>query len=186
MACRVLVDPPTLLDRRRRMQKPTPGWTRTISLMAVVLAWGCLWACQEDRHEPAKPFQRVTLSGQTFELELALDGESRYQGLSDRDQVPPNGGMLFVFPRPRRMDFVMRRCRVPIDLVFLDPGGRVVATHAMTVEPPQTPENQLRRYTSGYPAQFAIELPGGALAQLNLITGMKVQLPTDALKHRSR
>ena len=153
--------------------------------MAMGFAAVCLTACQED-HASGEPFEPVTLAGQTFILELALDPESRYQGLSDRDQVAPNGGMLFVFPEPRRMDFVMRRCRVPIDLVFLDPGGRIVATHAMTAEPPHTPEKQLRRYTSGYPAQFAIELQGGLLARLNLTAGMKVQLPTDDLKHRAR
>ena len=126
----------------------------------------------------------LNISGHSLTAEVAHTPMSRAKGLMHRDSLDENSGMLFVFPRPRRLDFVMRRCRVPIDLVFLDPGGRVVATHAMTVEPPQTAENQLRRYTSGYPAQFAIELQGGTLAQLNLTTGMKVQLPTDDLKHR--
>lgn len=130
--------------------------------------------------------QRVVLAGQVFLLELALDQQARFQGLSDRSQIAPNGGMLFVFPRAQVVEFVMRRCPVPIDVIFLDPGGRVVATHAMRVDPPDTPEQQLTRYPSYYPAQFAIEIRGGSLNRLQLRPGQKIGLPLQALKQRAR
>ncbi|MEM7577657.1 MAG: DUF192 domain-containing protein [Planctomycetota bacterium] len=128
----------------------------------------------------------VTLGDQTFTLELALDNDTRFQGLSDRAYLAPDGGMLFVFPRPRNLEFVMRRCLVPIDIIFLDAGGRVTASHAMTVEPYDRPERQLRRYGSQYRAQFAIELAGGTLETLDLQPGDRIELPLEDLKARAK
>src|SRR5690606_27892439 len=139
--------------------------------------------CASD--DPAAPTQRVTLNGRTFELELALDDESRYRGLSGREHIPEDGGMLFVFPYAREVHFVMRDCPNPIDVVFLGPNGRVVSMHAMRPEP-GVPESQLTRYASRWPVQFAIELRGGTLAELALEPGQRVDLPIEELKRRAR
>ncbi len=153
----------------------TVGW-----LMFAVLT-GCGGVA-----ETTPTHQRVVLGGRVFNLELALDGQARYQGLSDRREVSVEGGMLFVFPRAGVLQFVMRRCLVPIDLIFLGPNGRVVGTHAMVVEPFDRPEDELRRYTSRWPAQFAIELRGGTLGSFGLKPGTKVDLPLEALKKQAR
>ena len=55
----------------------------------------------------------------------------------------------------------------------------------MQIEPYDTPGNQLRRYSSVWPAQFAIELPGGTIDTLKLDLGMQIQLPFKALKHKA-
>ncbi len=125
----------------------------------------------------------VEIDGHRFELELALTKSTRFQGLSDRESIAEDGGMLFAFNAPEKLSFVMRRCPVPIDIIFLDPGGRIVAMHEMQVEPdPYAPDHELRRYTSRWPAQFAIELKGGTLRELDLQAGDKIALPTDELR----
>lgn len=58
--------------------------------------------------------------------------------------------------------------------------------HAMEVEPYDTPESAWQRYSSRYPAQFAIELRGGWLERLGLNRGDRVELPLTRLKERSR
>lgn len=123
----------------------------------------------------------VTIGGKTFKLELAITRAQRYQGLSDRGEIAADGGMMFVFADADHRTFVMRKCYVPIDIIFLDPGQRIVAMHAMTVEPYDTPEEKLKLYPSIWPAQYAIELAGGTLKKLNLKTGDKIpfQIPDD-------
>ncbi len=135
----------------------------------------------------------ATLAGQRLELELALDPSTRQRGLSGRDSIPRNGGMLFVFPDSAPRAMVMRDCLVPIDVAFLDPSGRVVAVHAMPVEPPRGPEEsrffyerRLPTYPSRLPAQFAIETAGGRLAELGVSVGDRVQLDARALAGRAR
>ncbi len=129
--------------------------------------------------------QAVMIDGQSFELELALDDASRAQGLSGRASIATDGGMLFVFPEAEERVFWMRGCLVPIDIVFLGPGGRVVAMHRMQVESADTPDEAMTRYPSRYPAQFALEFAGGTLDRLALEEGDRVDLPLAALKARA-
>jgi hypothetical protein len=135
----------------------------------------------------------VALGGETFALELALDPPTRQRGLSGRGEIPRNGGMLFVLPRPEPFAMVMRDCPAPIDVAFLDAQGRVVAVHEMAVEPPRAPgerplayESRLPQYGSGSPVHFAIETAGGRLREVGLGVGARVALDTRALIARAR
>ncbi len=140
-------------------------------------------ACTESESPPKAPLEVpetlwVEIAGEPFELELALDVATRYQGLSGRLAIEPNGGMLFVntVEGPRAM--VMRDCAIPIDVAFLDFAGEVVAIHEMRPELPHRPgesqsayESRLRVYRSGAPAGFAIETAGGRLDEVGLQVG---------------
>lgn len=156
---------------------------RVMQWAGVALVMGMLAGCKapaEDGNKPAT--QRVEINGRVFDLELAADRASRVRGLSDRPSIPENGGMLFVFPDAGVRHFVMRRCLVPIDIVFLSPTGRIVAMHEMQVEPYETPEDKLRRYSSHWPAQFAIEVKAGTIDELGLRKGQTIELPVAELK----
>ncbi len=160
---------------------------------------------------PSKPEEnapkviKVKLSGKPFTLELALKDETRFRGLSDRGEIPAGTGMLFVFPDSKVtvQRFVMRDCPNPIDIIYLDRAQRVTATYTMAPEPPRTEaekvntvfaggpewqktneeyERRLKPYPSRYPSQYVIELRGGALQELTLKEGDKVELPADDLK----
>ncbi|MBX3365362.1 MAG: DUF192 domain-containing protein [Phycisphaeraceae bacterium] len=145
--------------------------------------------------------ERVTLGGKTFLLELAADDATRVRGLSGRDEIAADGGMLFVFPRSQRLEFVMRDCLVDIDIIFVDGTGRITAMHEMKVEPPRREdepktddprldryEARLPRYSSRYDAQFAIELRGGTIATLSPRpeAGERVNLDVVRLKRLAR
>ncbi len=147
---------------------------------AAIVAW---WPAAEP-----PPLGRIaaTIGGERFVLELAVTPAQRYQGLSDRPAVPPRTGMLFIFPRSMRLSFVMRRCLVPLDLIYLDTSGRIVSMHTMTVEPADTPRDMEELYDSVWPALYAIELPGGTLAALPVKVGDTVELPMMDLKGMAR
>ena len=141
----------------------------------------------------------VKLGDRWFHLELALTDKIRYKGMGGRTHVEPDGGMLFGFPQSRPMNFVMRDCSIPIDIIFLDGSGRIVAMHEMLPEAPRGPgegtpgqlepnetyDRRLKPYPSRYAAQFVIELAGGTLKTLNLKEGDRVDLDTAALKSRA-
>lgn len=127
----------------------------------------------------------VELASRQFSLELALTPEQRYQGLSDRRELAADGGMLFVFPQPEVLSFVMRRCHVPLDIVYLNASGGIVAMHEMKLEPEGTPESGLKPYSSLWPAQYAIEVRGGTLRELGLRPGQVIQIPQE-LKQLAR
>ena len=141
---------------------------------------------------PNLPIEQVTIKDRTFNLEVARDHESRVQGLSGRSSIATDGGMLFVFPSPARQAFVMRDCLVDIDIIFLGPTGVVTATHAMKVDPRRDGEtnfeyeNRIKKYSSRFAAQYAIELQAGMIEKLGVRRGEKITLDFDKLKNMLR
>lgn len=134
------------------------------------------------------PYQTVKIGPRTFKLEVAATNEARVRGMGGRTEIKPDEGMLFVFPRAQRLSFVMRDCPIPIDVIFLDPSGRVTAVHAMQPEEPRRPgeddyayDARLKKYSSRFPAQFAVELQGGMAATLGVKEGDKIPLDTETL-----
>lgn len=169
-----------------RPREAASGWTWRDCGALVLLLIMLLCGCGSPSALSGQTID-VRIADRTFELEIAADDPARFQGLSDREHIPADGGMLFVYPRETTLTFVMRRCLVPIDLLFLDADGRVVRMHAMTVEPYDTPEADLARYSSApYPAQFAIEVAGGTIRELGVTAGEKIALPLDDLKRLAK
>ena len=125
---------------------------------------------------PAQYAGSVTIRGATWQVEVADTRELRYQGLSDRRDVPEGTGMLFVYPWPQEMSFCMRRCRIPLDIAFIDSDMRVMNMLTMELE---TYGLETRSYPSEGAAQFALEVPKGALAAAGVKVGDKVDFSPD-------
>jgi len=166
---------------------------RALALACLGLATACS-AADDVPPAPAAPETTpVRVGGEVLTVEVAVDPQTRFRGLSGRDRIDPQGGMLFVLPKPQRMQMVMRDCPVPIDVAFLDATGRVVALHEMVPEPPrkssETPfayEQRLPTYGSGEPIQFALETAGGRLAQLGVAQGDRLHFAAQEWLARAR
>ncbi len=187
--------------------------SRLLTLILLCLAMAACAATLPGCDEPAAggtdaSTETVKIGPTTFKLDLALDDEHRFKGLSGRTDIPADGGLLFVFPdrAVAKQAFVMRDCPVPIDIIYLDRSGRIVAMYEMAAETPRTDaekelsapagypdwaktnpayEARLKKYPSKYAAQFVIELKGGTLKTLGLKEGQKIQLDTASLKKRA-
>lgn len=165
---------------------------RTCAVAFSLLAVGVWWVTRVPALAPVEgDVAGIDLGGVRFAAELAVDPGTQHRGLSGRDQIDPLGGMLFAYPSPRAMQFVMRDCLVPIDIAFLDTAGRVVALHEMKVETPRQPwetprqyEARLPRYQSPPEAHFALEVAGGRFAELGVGVGALARFDTGAVLGR--
>ncbi len=54
-----------------------------------------------------------------FKVEVADNSASQYQGLSNRESLCPECGMLFLFSEKQDLNFVMRNMNFPIDIIFI-------------------------------------------------------------------
>jgi uncharacterized membrane protein (UPF0127 family) len=173
------------MDRRlTRPPRTLAANARTLTMMLVVTA---LAACSNPSTGPLS--ESITINGETFVVEVARDPAAREQGLMHREEVPADGGMLFIFPNAEQRAFWMGNCLVDIDIAFIDAGGRVTAIHTMKAESPRRTDEteadyrrRLPEYPSGYPAQFALELKAGSLDRLNVRIEDKITLDLDRLK----
>lgn len=165
----------------------------------LLLAGGGLMKGCENPQTPAITgnIAQVKISGQTYKLEIAATDSVRTLGLGGRKSIDEDGGMIFVFtPRNVRVqEFVMRDCPINIDIIYTDGAGRVLAAHEMKAEAPRGPdegqpgtfdnqkyEMRLKRYSSKFPATFAIELKEGSIKKLGVKEGDKVEMDTTGLK----
>ena len=104
------------------------------------------------------PVIRASLGGASLTVELAATHEQRYQGLSDRSYLAPDRGMLFVYPSPRPLTFVMRKMLIPLDFVWIRRGKVVGLNHEV---PPPKPGEFPRRIPSPSPADRVLEVNAG-------------------------
>ena len=161
--------------------------------MCLALVLVGLLGCEKTASGPDN-IETFQISGQPFQLELAMTNETRKRGLGGRTEIAADGGMLFIFQEARVQRFCMRDCLTEMDIVYLDPLGYITAIHTMPVEPPRQEgesdaeyENRLPGYPSGYPAKFVIELAPGTAKKIGLKKGKRVpDLDVDRLIELSK
>jgi uncharacterized membrane protein (UPF0127 family) len=103
-----------------------------------------------------------------FTVELATTPRQRAQGLMYRRDLAADRGMLFVYRRPKDVSMWMKNTFIPLDMLFIDEGGRVVRIAERTV-----PES-LQTISSGEPVLAVLELRGGSADRLGLSKGDEV------------
>jgi hypothetical protein len=114
------------------------------------------------------------LGGAKVAVEVAKDGPSRHRGLQNRASMPPDHGMLFVYPEPRILRFWMKDCSIPLSIAFFeelkDGGARVVNIEDMQ---PFDETGTL----SARPVRLALEMNQGWFARHGVKAGDTVALP---------
>ena len=112
-----------------------------------------------------------------FGVWIAADDESRERGLMYVRELPPDRGMLFVFERPQALAFWMKDTYLSLDLIFIDPAGRVlnVAAHARP--------HSLNPIRSEGDAIAVLEVLAGTARAIGLEAGRSVE-PADFANDR--
>ncbi|MDP3725624.1 MAG: DUF192 domain-containing protein [bacterium] len=62
----------------------------------------------------------ITVGDAPISVELANTSAKRMKGLSGRELLPPNEGLLFVFEKPENHSFWMRDMQFPIDIIWIN------------------------------------------------------------------
>lgn len=160
--------------------------------MLLGLSWS-LFTLRGCNKTPDAGKMEMKLGGKSYMLEIVDDDAKRQLGMGGRKEIPDGTGMMFVFKNSVTREFVMRDCPIAIDIIYLDGAQRVTAMHTMTVEEPRKEtelafqyESRLKKYSSRFGCQFAIEIAGGALKGLNIKPGDKLEFDGEALKKRAK
>ena len=61
----------------------------------------------------------------SFDIEVVTTDRERARGLMYRRSLPERSGMLFLYDRPQGATMWMKNTFIPLDMVFIAPGGTV-------------------------------------------------------------
>lgn len=100
--------------------------------------------------------------------ELADTPELRQQGLMHRRTLPPDHGMLFVFPRASMQSFWMKNTYISLDIMYFASNGNWVNTRA------HTPPLSEKSLPSAAPAQYVLEMIAGSGRRLGIGRGSRL------------
>ncbi|MBI2036305.1 DUF192 domain-containing protein [Candidatus Microgenomates bacterium] len=109
-----------------------------------------------------KPKQTtVTIRNQTFLLEVADNDNRRAKGLSKRDSINNQEGMLFIFDTAGFYSFWMKEMKFPIDILFIK-DNKIVTIYQSVPNPKNgTALTDLPLYKPREAANYVLEINAG-------------------------
>ncbi|RJQ33749.1 DUF192 domain-containing protein [Candidatus Parcubacteria bacterium] len=114
----------------------------------------------------APPSQHVEIGGQQLDVYVADTPAKQELGLSGREGLGFNEGMLFVFEKDDEYAFWMKDMKFAIDIIWIDASGKVVH-----IEPNLTPDTYPHTYRPDVPARFVLEVNAGFVERNNVQVG---------------
>jgi uncharacterized membrane protein (UPF0127 family) len=105
---------------------------------------------------------------QHFTVEVARTPEEQAHGLMNRQSLAPDRGMLFPYEPAQPVAFWMKNTLIPLDMVFISPGGKI-----LRIEPNVVPLS-LDPVGSGDAVEAVLELAGGRAAEAGISPGDQV------------
>ncbi len=99
---------------------------------------------------------QVHLGTTTLQAEVADTDALRSQGLSGRDSLPDDTGMLFVFGIPGKYGFWMKDMKFALDLVWISPEKKIVA-----IDRDVSPESYPKAFLPPTDVEYVLEVPAG-------------------------
>ena len=111
---------------------------------------------------------RIEFGGVTLTVEIAKSTADQQKGLSDRDSMASNHGMLFVFDTEANWGFWMNGMRFSLDIIWFDSQRHVVYIEQGLA--PCTPQD-CPIYSPPLAAMYVLEVNAGFVKNHNIVSG---------------
>jgi len=148
------------------------GLLAALSGLVLLAACAGAGAPRDAKGDPLEPLTITTASGEhRFMVEIADDDMERQRGLMEREPLADDRGMLFEFPDVAERGFWMRNTPSSLDIIYIDPRGRIVsiAKNATPMSDTVIPSNG--------PASGVLELRAGRADEIGARAGDRVSHP---------
>lgn len=109
----------------------------------------------------------IEINSNKIYVEIAENPEKQYKGLSFREKLAQDQGMLFVFDNKQIRSFAMRNMSFPLDIIWINENKIV------KIDKNLPPEGRItsHTYTSQEAIDRVLEVNGGLSDKLNIKTG---------------
>ena len=120
----------------------------------------------EEKSPTAAGLMPLLLNGERILVEVADTDALRTRGLSFRDELSSDRGMLFVLPSSEYAGFWMKDMKFSIDIIWLDEKKKIAH-----IEQAVSPESFPRIFYPDKKSLYVIEVPAGFSQKHNLRVG---------------
>lgn len=124
--------------------------------MGLVIIIGSVFLFLEKRLIRENPTRIVKINETSILAEIADTEEERSKGLSGRESLAEDEGLLFVFEEPGLYGFWMKDMNFAIDIIWIDE-----SRHVIGIERGVAPETFPNTFHSPGPVKYVLEVPSG-------------------------
>ena len=137
-----------------------------LGVLLGILIFAGIWffGRQEQPQVQIKP--TVTINDYELEIEIVRTPEEQARGLSGRESLEENAGMLFVYDQPTTPSFWMKEMNFPIDIIWIGNDRRIV-----DISENIAPETFPRLFRPRAPVQYVLETNAGWAKSHNISVG---------------
>ncbi len=113
----------------------------------------------------------ITINNQRFSVEIADSDQERETGLSFRDSLDPESGLLFIFENEDFHGIWMKDMNFSIDILWLDSDLEIIH-----IEENISPDTFPQTFVSPTKAKYVLEINAGEVKEFNLSLGQVATL----------
>lgn len=139
-------------------------------MFIFVIAGGLLFNLFLTNREP-KETAEIKVGGAKFKIEIAKSSLEQARGLSGRERLAEDAGMLFIFNGNSIRSFWMAGMQFPLDIIWIS-GNRVVG---ISKNLPPASSGNVQIYNSPEPVDRVLEINAGLADRLGIEPGDLVE-----------
>lgn len=133
-------------------------------IILIIVGFG-IWVFGNKVKEEKKT-SVLKINNVVLNIEVADTDAERVKGLSGRDALAENSGLLFVFEREAYYSIWMKEMNFPIDIAWLDKNKKIIH-----LESNVSPDTYPKTFVSKYPALYVLEVNAGFFSKNNIKVG---------------
>lgn len=156
----------------KRPNKPHLTSRIVVGIILVVLLTTLFWLVilgQQKLQEHKPCLRKLNSSECIVRLDFALDQASQEKGLGNRNSLPNNEGMMFVFESEGDRCFWMKDMKFNLDILWLNKEKKIVH-----IEPKVSPSSYPTSFCPSSPAQYVLEINADRAQKLGLSEGQQL------------
>lgn len=143
------------------------GLILTAGLLILAILAGLFWVNKTNAPSSrvcnpgeALPLSTISSDKAIVRVEVASTGKEKNQGLSGRNCLDPDSGMLFTYDHSGDYCYWMKDMKFAIDMIWLDDEKRIV-----TIKDRVGPDTYPESFCPSRPAKYVVEVAAGKAAE---------------------
>lgn len=127
----------------------------------------------EELNSTSLPNQvQITINNVNLQADVALSSEEQTKGLSIKDSLKSNEGMIFPYESPQTLSFWMKDMKFPIDIIWIDSDKTII--HIENNLQPCSSEVLCPTYKPNDDSMYVLETVGGFAEKYDIVRGTRV------------